>query len=67
MSDVEQLPELATKKEVAKWASCSTRQIEILVNKGTFPVPVRIGTAPRWRRSDLLSWLNGQATPVAAT
>lgn len=58
MSDVEQLPELATKKEVAKWAFCSTRQIEILVSKGTFPAPVRIGKAPRWRRSDLLTWLD---------
>ena len=63
-NDVDGLPELATKKEVAKWAKCSTRQIELLVNEGSFPVPVKLGSAPRWRRSDLLKWLDEQTGGV---
>ena len=65
MIDVAQLPELATKKEVAKWAACSTRQIELLVSKGAFPTPVRVGSSPRWRRSDLLKWLDEQSATSA--
>ena len=58
--DIHELPPLATKKQVADWAGVSTRQIEILTKAGAFPDPIRIGTRPRWRRSDLLAWLDQQ-------
>jgi len=58
--DIHELPSLATKRQVADWAGVSTRQIEILTKAGAFPDPVRIGTRPRWRRSDLLAWLDQQ-------
>ena len=59
--DVEELPALATKKQVAAWCGCSTRQIEKQADAGKFPAPIRLGTHPRWRRSDLLQWLDDQA------
>ena len=64
--DVAELPPLATKKETAAWCGCSTRQIELLAADGKFPQPIRLGTHPRWRRSDLLNWLESQASGGAA-
>jgi hypothetical protein len=60
--DVAELPSLATKKMVAKWADTTTRNIELQVAANRFPEPIRLGHAPRWRRSDLLAWLDSQAT-----
>ena len=61
-TDVEDIPALSTKKEVAgpNFANCSTRHIEKLVADGRFPAPIYLGRNPRWRRSDLLNWLNAQ-------
>ena len=59
--DVSGLPPLATKKQTAAWAGTTTRNIELQVQAGRFPRPIRIGQAPRWRRSDLLSWLERQS------
>lgn len=59
--DVAGLPALITKKGTAAWADTSTRNIELQVKAGTFPPPIRIGKAPRWRRSDLLAWLDAQS------
>jgi len=59
--DIADLPPLAKKKQVAAWAGTTTRNIELQVAAGTFPAPIRLGTLPRWRRSDLLAWLDGQS------
>ncbi|MCP4787735.1 MAG: helix-turn-helix domain-containing protein [Fuerstiella sp.] len=61
-NDVEHLPALSTKKQVASqmFANCSTRHIEKMVADGRFPAPIYLGKNPRWRRSDLLKWLNNQ-------
>ncbi len=59
--DTSELSELNTKRETAIWAKCSQRQIELLVAAGKFPQPIRLGTHPRWRRSDLLNWLESQS------
>jgi predicted DNA-binding transcriptional regulator AlpA len=60
--DIAELKPLNTKKETAAWGVCSTRQIELLVDAGKFPAPIRLGSHPRWRRSDLLNWLEAQST-----
>lgn len=62
--DVLGLPALSTKKGVAGWGDCSSRHIDLQVQAGKFPKPIRIGTSPRWRRSDLLAWLESQAEEV---
>ena len=54
------LPALFTKRQVAEWAGCSQRQIELLTANDKFPKPIRLGSHPRWRRSDLLNWLDSQ-------
>jgi predicted DNA-binding transcriptional regulator AlpA len=64
--DVQDVPALATKKQVAVWARCSTRHIELQVKAGVFPAPIRLGTHPRWRRSALLRWLESQSHSVEA-
>ena len=60
--DVSGLKDLNNKKGTAAWCGCSTRQIELLTADGKFPQPIRLGTHPRWRRSDLLNWLEAQST-----
>ena len=60
--DVSGLKDLNNKKGTAAWGGCSTRQIELLVAAGKFPAPIRLGSHPRWRRSDLLNWLEAQST-----
>jgi hypothetical protein len=61
--DVKDLPALSTKLQVAgpNFGNCSTRHIEKMVADGRFPAPIYLGRNPRWRRSDLLKWLNDQA------
>ncbi len=59
-SDVYTLPELVTKKAVAKWASTTGRTIDRLIARGEFPAPIRLGDSPRWRRSQLAAWLEAQ-------
>lgn len=49
---------LLVKKDVAGVISCSIRQVELLVKAGKLPQPFYIGDAsPRWRRSDIESWI----------
>ena len=60
-ADVAELPALSTKKQVADWRQVSTRKVELDYNAGIFPQPVRCGKHPRWRRSDLLAWLESQS------
>ncbi len=54
-----ELPELLTKTDVAKLLQVSGRQVENLVRNLRLPKPLRLGTHPRWRRTELLSFLDG--------
>ena len=55
-------PELLTKKQVAEYLQCSQRQVELLTHKGRLPKPFYLGeSSPRWRRAELLSWLESQS------
>ena len=58
--DTETLSALSTKRQTAEWVGVSTRQIDLQVKAARFPQLIRIGRAPRWRRSDLLEWLDSQ-------
>ncbi len=67
LSDVAELQPLNTKKQVAKWYGCSDRHIDSMVKDGQFPEPIRAGVrSPRWRRSDLLNWLDDQSAGSTA-
>lgn len=52
------LPELMTKRQVAEFLQVSTRQVELLTNKGRIAAPVYLGpSSPRWKRTELLASL----------
>ncbi|AWP23889.1 hypothetical protein C4901_11585 [Acidiferrobacter sp. SPIII_3] len=48
-------------KQVAAQLGCCTRMIQILVAKGEFPAPIRIGRLVRWREEDIAGWLQERA------
>ncbi len=52
-------PELLTKSDVGKVLQVSGRQVENLVRAGKLPQPIRLGAHPRWRRGELLAFLDG--------
>lgn len=55
---IELASEVWVKKDLAAWVRCSTRQVELMVKAGKLPQPFYIGDAsPRWRRSDIESWI----------
>ncbi len=53
------VPELLTKSDVGKVVQVSCRQVENLVRAGKLPQPVRLGSHPRWRRTELMAFLDG--------
>ena len=56
-----EVPELLTKSQTAKLLQCSTRQVELLTQRGRIAAPVYLSErSPRWRRDELLASL-GQA------
>ena len=45
---------ILTKRQVAELLQCSSRQVELLVQKGRLPNPVYLGdSSPRWKRSEI--------------
>ena len=63
--DVQELPANSTFKQAAAWAGCTDRHLANEIKAGRFPKPVYFGKrSPRFRRSDLLSWLEAQSQPA---
>ncbi len=61
-------PELLTRQEAAQLVNVSDRTLTRWVKEGRCPHPMKIvpgrrGTS-RWRRSDLMDWINGGCKPV---
>ena len=66
-TDVADLPPLATYKQAAAWAGTTDRHLYKMIRDGRFPKPIFIGDrCPRFRRSDLLNWLDVQSAGNAA-
>jgi excisionase family DNA binding protein len=55
---LEPSPLMMTVGEVADALGISTRQVWRLRCKGDIPEPVNIGRSVRWRRSDVLRWID---------
>ena len=55
---------LLKKAETAEMIGCSIRHLEHMTNKGQMPRPVRLGTAPRYRRDEILRWIDNGCQPV---
>ena len=62
-------PERATllrRRDVARLLGCSTRHVDRLSRAGKLPRPLRLGTLLRWRRSDVLVWIERGCPSIAA-
>lgn len=55
--DQGQLRLLLSVKQVAQIVASSERTLWRLSDSGQMPSPVRIGRSVRWRRSDILRWV----------
>lgn len=54
---------LMTADEVAAYLNISKRTIKRMRNDGEFVEPMMFGASARWRRSELISWLNSRQAP----
>ncbi|NLS97973.1 MAG: helix-turn-helix domain-containing protein [Planctomycetaceae bacterium] len=52
-------PTLLTPDQAAAYIGMSRRWVYRAASAGEFPRPVKIGSATRWRRSDLDQWVEG--------
>jgi predicted DNA-binding transcriptional regulator AlpA len=48
---------LLTVEQVAEFVQLSPRAIWRLRSKGWIPDPIRVGSAVRWRRSEIVAWV----------
>lgn len=63
----EQAPaELLDVRAVAELLNCSPRHIHRLSDGGRMPRPVKLGQLVRWRRAELMAWVNA-GCPAAGT
>lgn len=51
-------PDLYSQKELAARLGFSDRQIRRMNSGGLIPAPVLIGSAPRWTRASIETWLS---------
>jgi prophage regulatory protein len=54
-------PLLLTRAQVSELIAMSARWINRAVSAGEFPAPLKLGTASRWRRDDVLGWIDKKA------
>ena len=64
--DYGDLPPLATYKQAADWANTTIRHLQGQIKEGKFPPPIYVGVcSPRFRRSDLIAWLESLAATTS--
>ena len=57
-------PNLLDVTEVAAVLQCSTRSVWRFCDAGTAPPPLRIGNLRRWRREEILAWIEAGCPAV---
>lgn len=50
--------------EVARMLRCSTRHVYRMADAGRMPHPLKLGTLVRWRRAELVAWLDAGCPTV---
>jgi len=60
----ERAPELLDVGAVAALLGCSKRHIYRLSDAGRMPRPLKVGALVRWRRADVLHWIDDDCRPV---
>ena len=43
---------------------CSVRHVVRLADSGRMPRPIRLGSLVRWRRAEVMSWIDGGCQPI---
>lgn len=59
----ESAPLMMTAEELSETLCISLRQVWRLKAKGDIPQPVNIGRSVRWRRADILQWIEAGCPP----
>lgn len=59
--------ELLDVRAAAALLSVSVRSVWRLKDSGRMPLPLKVGGAVRWRRADLLSWIENGCLDMRAT
>ncbi|MCH8147058.1 MAG: helix-turn-helix domain-containing protein [Planctomycetes bacterium] len=57
-STTDAVAELLDARSVAKFCGCSARTVRRLADAGQMPRPVKLGSLVRWRRAELVAWIN---------
>ena len=55
---------LDVKAVSALLGGCSVRHVYRLADTGRMPRPIRLGTLVRWRRAEVLVWINDGCQPI---
>ncbi len=58
--------ELLDVLSVAELCGCSARTVRRLADAGRIPRPIRLGSLVRWRRVEVMSWIDGGCQPIGA-
>ena len=56
--------ELVGVRDVARMLGCSGRHVYRLSDAGKMPRPVKLGQLVRWRRAELIGWLDAGCPSV---
>lgn len=60
----ETVAELLEAVFVAELCGCSVRTVRRLADSGRMPRPVKLGSLIRWRRTDVMDWIESGCQPV---
>ncbi len=66
-SSPEVIAELLDVVSVAELCGCSARTVRRLADAGRMPKPLRLGSLVRWRRADVMAWIDGGCPPIRFT
>lgn len=58
---------LSVQSVAALLGACSTRHVYRLADAGRMPKPVKLGSLVRWRRAEVLNWIERGCQPVEST
>lgn len=60
----ETVAELLDAASVAELCGCSVRTVRRLADSGRMPRPVKLGSLIRWRRTEVMDWIESGCQPV---
>lgn len=55
---------LSVRDVAALLGGCSTRHVYRLSDSGAMPRPLKLGSLLRWRRTEVMNWIDGGCQPL---